>query len=234
MALYNAGMTQPPLLTGRGLCFAFDTSEVLRGVDIDVFAGEVLAIVGRSGSGKSTLLHCLASLVQPDAGEVRLEGQRVDDLSEGRRSAVRLRSYGFVLQFGDLLPELTIGENVELPLRLTGENKKAARAGAHDVLSRLSIDHLAERQLSQVSGGEMQRAALARALVHRPKVLFADEPTGALDAKNGDLVLQLLVEAGRERDTALVLVTHDESVAARCDRVLSCEDGHLLSRVEAP
>jgi putative ABC transport system ATP-binding protein len=200
---------------------------VLQDASIAVHPGASVAIVGRSGSGKTTLLHCLAGLLQPQAGQVCLQGRRVDNLSEARRSRIRLRRFGFVAQFGELLPELTLVENIELPLLLCGMRRREARDNASGLMNRLGLRGLEGRYSYQVSGGEMQRAALARALVKKPLVLFADEPTGSLDVETGAGVLELLVTVARELSTALVLVTHDPEVATSCDRILSCHNGRL-------
>lgn len=217
------------LLQARGLELSFGPTRVLHDVDITIDRGELVAVMGPSGSGKSTLLHCLAGLLQPDAGEVQLDGERIDTLSERRRSTVRLSRMGFVFQFGDLIPELTLVENVELPLRLTGAGRDAARSRALDMLSRLEIGQVADRMVNEVSGGQAQRAAVARALVHKPAIVFADEPTGSLDTLAGELVLEALVAAAREHDTAVVLVTHEPRVAAYADREVILRDGLVVS-----
>lgn len=217
------------LLQARGLELSFGPTRVLHDVDITIDRGELVAVMGPSGSGKSTLLHCLAGLLQPDAGEVQLDGERIDTLSERRRSTVRLSRMGFVFQFGDLIPELTLVENVELPLRLTGAGRDAARSRALDMLSRLEIGQVADRMVNEVSGGQAQRAAVARALVHKPAIVFADEPTGSLDTLAGELVLEALVAAAREHGTAVVLVTHEPRVAAYADREVILRDGLVVS-----
>lgn len=217
------------LLTGRGLHHAYGATPVLRGVDVDVVAGEVLALMGPSGSGKSTLLHLLAGLLVPDAGQVELAGRRLDTMREGARADVRLREMGFVFQFGDLVPELTLGENVALPLRLLGQGRARARRTATDLMDVLGIADLADRFGSEVSGGQAQRAAVARALVHSPRVVFADEPTGSLDTLAGERVMEALLAAARETGTAVVLVTHELSVAAYADRDVQMRDGVLLT-----
>lgn len=217
------------LLQARGLELSFGPTRVLHDVDITIDRGELVAVMGPSGSGKSTLLHCLAGLLQPDAGEVQLDGERIDTLSERRRSTVRLSRMGFVFQFGDLIPELTLVENVELPLRLAGAGRDAARSRALDMLSRLEIGQVADRMVNEVSGGQAQRAAVARALVHKPAIVFADEPTGSLDTLAGELVLEALVAAAREHGTAVVLVTHEPRVAAYADREVILRDGLVVS-----
>jgi putative ABC transport system ATP-binding protein len=213
------------VLEGRNLGFSFGSQQVLSGVDIAVAAGEVVAVMGPSGSGKSTLLHLLAGLLRPDAGEVWLAGERLDTLDEPKRSARRLAQIGFVFQFGDLVPELTVIENVELPLRLLGAKPQAARTRAREILNRLSITDQADNRLSEVSGGQAQRAAVARALVHCPPVILADEPTGSLDTTTGELVLEAFVAAAADQGTAIVLVTHETRVAAWANRDVLLRDG---------
>ncbi|MBA3308966.1 MAG: ABC transporter ATP-binding protein [Nocardioidaceae bacterium] len=206
---------------------------VLHDVNLVLSRGELLGVQGRSGSGKTTLLHCLAGLVSPESGRVVLDGKRIDQLNDRQRCRTRLRSFGFVFQFGDLIPELDVGENVGLPLRLLGHHKHAANAAASELLDRLGIGHLTRRQLSEVSGGELQRAAIARAVVHGPQVIFADEPTGALDGDTADEVLELLIEVARAEGTSVVLVTHDQEVAAVCDRIVRVRAGALHDVVRA-
>jgi putative ABC transport system ATP-binding protein len=189
--------------------------------------------MGPSGSGKSTLLHCLAGILVPDAGEVRLAGRRVDTLSEAERSALRRDRFGFVFQFGQLVPELTAEENVALPLLLRGVRRSAALAEARAWFGRLGLDGLQGRRSGELSGGQAQRVALARGLVGRPEVLFADEPTGSLDSLTGEQVMDLLVGAAAECGTTVVLVTHDARVAAYADREVVVRDGRVTSPVLA-
>lgn len=214
-----------PVLQARGLEHSFGATRVLRGVDFAVGAGEMVSIMGPSGSGKSTLLHLLAGLLTPDEGKVYLDGERLDRQPERRRAALRLRRMGFVFQFGDLVPELSLVENVELPLRVTGTRARRARRRAIEMLDRLGVADLADRRVSEVSGGQAQRAAVARALVHHPAVVLADEPTGSLDTLTGELVLEALVGAARDQHAAVVLVTHDLSVAAWAQRSVMLRDG---------
>ncbi len=216
-----------PVLAGRGLRLSLGTTRALDGVDVSVDPGEVVAVMGPSGSGKSTLLHVLAGLLRPDEGEVELDGARIDTLSDRERSAVRLRRMGFVFQFGDLVPELTLAENVALPVRLLGLPRRQAQERAADLLGQLGVGDVADRRLVEVSGGQAQRAAVARALVHQPDVVLADEPTGALDTVTGELVLESLLRASAERGVAVVLVTHELSVAAWASRSVSLRDGRV-------
>lgn len=226
-------MSGSAVLVASGLSHAFDGTQALTGVDLRVEAGEVVAIMGPSGSGKSTLLHLLAGLLRPDAGTVELAGKRIDCLSDRERSDLRLRRFGFVFQFGDLVPELTVVENVELPLRLTGVRPREARPRALALLDRLGVAEVAGRRLSEVSGGQSQRAAVARALVHSPDVVLADEPTGALDTVAGEIVLEALVATARDVGAAVVLVTHELRVASWAAREVQLRDGRVVGQVIA-
>lgn len=219
-----------PMLEGRELLKRYDTrSPALNGVSLSVSRGEMLVILGRSGSGKSTLLLCLAGVLPLDAGEVRFGNLVLGDLSDDALASLRRREFGFVFQFGHLLPELTALENVALPLRLNGAERASAEATALAMLSSLGMQDLADRPQGRLSGGEGQRVAVARALVTDPGVIFADEPTGALDSENGQVVMQLLVSSARERGSTVVIVTHDLQVASFGDRVISLVDGRVDS-----
>jgi len=213
------------LLVGTGLSKAFGQTPALEDASVHVEAGEILAVMGPSGSGKSTLLHCLAGIVRPDAGRVVFAGQEVTAMSDGDRSNLRLREFGFVFQFGQLVPELPCVENVALPLRLEGVRRREAERRALEWLERLEVRDVADHRPGEVSGGEGQRVAVARALVSEPRVLFADEPTGALDSLNGERVMRLLSAAARDADVAVVLVTHEPRVAAYSDREIVVRDG---------
>ncbi len=203
----------------------------LRGIDIQVMAGEVLAVMGPSGSGKSTLLHCLAGILPPDEGEVWFGAQRIDTLAEPRRSVLRRDQFGFVFQFGQLVPELPAIENVMLPLLLAGHGRAEARERSAALLGRLELGGLEQRRPGEMSGGEAQRVAVARALVHQPGVVFADEPTGSLDTLAGERVMELLTDCAREQNAAIVLVTHEARVAAYADREAVVRDGLIASLV---
>jgi putative ABC transport system ATP-binding protein len=183
--------------------------------------------MGPSGSGKSTLLHCLAGIFIPDAGEVYFDGRRIDRLGETRRSEMRRRDFGFVFQFGQLVPELTVEDNIALPLLLGQMARRDAYAAARSWLPRLGLDGLGRRRTGEVSGGEAQRVALARALVTEPEVVFADEPTGSLDSLAGERVMDLLVDIARGQGTTVVLVTHEPRIAAYADREVIVRDGRL-------
>ncbi len=213
------------LLTARGVEKAFGRTQALRGVSLDIAAGEIVAITGASGSGKSTLLHCLSGVLRPEAGEIRYDGHRLDDLDETRRTQLRRREFGIVLQFGQLVPELTVTDNVSLPLLLEGHDRRAAETAAHTWLDRLGVGGLADGMPGELSGGETQRVAVARALVAGPRVVFADEPTGSLDTVSGEQVLEVLLGTARELGTTVVLVTHDNRVAAHADREIVLTDG---------
>ena len=219
-------------LEARDLRLVFGATLALNRASLRVAPGEVVALMGPSGSGKSTLLHCLAGILRPDSGEVWFDGRRLDTLSERARSAQRLARFGFVFQFGDLVPELTVRENVLLPLQLLRAGADALDR-ADDLLDVLEITGVADMRVTEVSGGEAQRAAVARALVHRPAVVFADEPTGALDSRTGEIVLTTLLQLVREHGSSMVLVTHDNRVAAHADREMVIRDGRLGAGVAA-
>jgi putative ABC transport system ATP-binding protein len=212
---------------------SFGPTAALRGVDIAVEPGEIVAIMGPSGSGKSTLLHCLAGILQPDRGEVRFAGRRIDDLSEHDRTVLRRQSFGFLFQFGQLVPELSAVENVALPLLFGGSRRANALAAAVGWFDRLGIGGLQSRRPGELSGGEAQRVALARALVAAPTVLFADEPTGSLDSLAGERVMDLLVDSARADGTTVILVTHEPRVAAYTDREVIVRDGRCTAPIGA-
>jgi putative ABC transport system ATP-binding protein len=215
------------VLAARDLHLSFGPTRALRGASLTVRAGEIVAVMGPSGSGKSTLLHCLAGILVPDEGEVWFGGQRLDGLSDDRRSALRRDRFGFVFQSGQLVPELTAGENVALPLLLSGIRRGPAMAAARRWFPVLGLDGLEGRRSGELSGGQAQRVALARGLVAEPGVLFADEPTGSLDSVSGELVMTLLTAAVRDRGTTVILVTHDARVAAYADREVVVRDGRV-------
>ena len=219
------------LLEARDVVFDFGETPALRGANVSIREGEILAVMGPSGSGKSTLLHCLAGILAPKQGEIRFSGQRVDTLGENDRSALRRDAFGFVFQFGQLVPELTAEENVALPLLLGGVRRKDAMRRTREWFKRLGIDGLERRRSGELSGGQGQRVALARGLVAHPKVLFADEPTGSLDSLTGELVMELLVTAARQDGTTVVLVTHEPRVAAYASREVIVRDGVVSSLV---
>lgn len=221
------------VVEARGVAKHFGATAALRAADIEVGQGEVVALMGPSGSGKSTLLHCLAGILRPDAGEVLFSGRRLDGLTEDQRSRLRRSEMGFVFQFGQLVPELDAVENVALPLLLAGVGRKAATTKADELLGRLGVGEVADRRPGDMSGGQGQRVAVARALVTRPSVVFADEPTGALDSLAGEAVMELLVGAAREEGTTVVLVTHEPRVAAYACREVIIRDGRTVDPVSS-
>ncbi len=224
-----------PVLEARQLAKTYETGGAkvlgLRGVDISIERGEFVAIMGPSGCGKSTLLNLLAGLDRPTAGEVWLDGERIDGLSETDLARLRRRKVGFVFQFFNLVPTLSAVENVELPLLLVGRRRREARRSANELLSDLGIPEKHEAAPGQLSGGQQQRVALARALANRPDVVLADEPTGNLDSASARDVLALFRKA-RGRGQTLLLVTHDASVASAADRVITLRDGLVADETE--
>jgi putative ABC transport system ATP-binding protein len=208
---------------------SFGPTPALQGASVSVMPGEILAVMGPSGSGKSTLLHCLAGILVPTAGEILFAGRRIDTLPESQRSALRRDRFGFVFQFGQLVPELTAQENIALPLLLSGARRAEALIRAAGWFERLGLDGLEQRRSGELSGGQAQRVALARGLVARPQVLFADEPTGSLDSLTGEHVMDLLSSAAREQGTTVILVTHEPRVAAYADREVIVRDGKVTS-----
>ena len=207
------------------------TLEVLRGVNLVIAPAERVAIIGASGSGKTTLLQIMGGLDDPDGGEVLVNGEAMHGTSEAAKGELRNRYIGFVYQFHHLLPEFTAEENVAMPLLIRRQPKTAALEHARELLSRVGLGERLSHKPGELSGGERQRAAVARALITQPQLVLADEPTGNLDAGNGEHVLRLMLELNKELNTSLVIVTHDHSIAARMDRVLVLEDGRLSPSV---
>ena len=224
-----------PVLEAKNLAKTYETGGAkvlgLRGVDISIERGEFVAIMGPSGCGKSTLLNLLAGLDRPTAGEVWLDGQRIDGLSETELARLRRRKVGFVFQFFNLVPTLSAVENVELPLLLVGRRRRKARQAANELMSDLGISGKEEAAPAELSGGEQQRVALARALANRPDIVLADEPTGNLDSAAARDVLGLFREA-QSRGQTLLLVTHDASVASAAERVITLRDGLVADETE--
>ncbi len=213
------------LLSATGLVKSFGVTPALRGANLVIRPGEIVAVMGPSGSGKSTLLHCAAGILPSDAGSVLFRGQKLAAMSDRKRSELRRTEFGFIFQFGQLIPDVTCLQNVAMPLRLDGMRRRAAEAAAAAWLERLDIGPIAGSRPGEISGGQAQRAAVARALIGGPSVIFADEPTGALDTLQGEQVMTLLTRAVRETDAALVLVTHEPRVAAYSDREVVVRDG---------
>ena len=222
-----------PVLSVRGIERSFGMDVALRGVDLDVAQGEIMAIMGPSGSGKSTLLHILAGVLTPDDGTAiyrdpaTSETSELSGLGEAARAKLRLSEFGFIFQFGQLLPDLSAVDNVSLPLLLSGQPRKIALRQARRWLERLGLDEHVQKLPSELSGGQAQRVAIARALVTAPKVIFADEPTGALDSLSAEQVMLTLTELSRASGTTVVLVTHDARTAAYADREVVVRDGKL-------
>ncbi|MGH1550533.1 ABC transporter ATP-binding protein [Leifsonia poae] len=224
-----------PALAASGLSKSYGSSPALAGVDFRVDPGDSVAIMGASGSGKTTLLHCLAGIVAPDAGTVVLTTASgsvdVTRLGEAGRSRLRREEFGFVFQQGLLLPELTAVENVALPLMLTGADRRAAEQTAAMWLAALGLAGFESRRIGELSGGQAQRVAIARAQTTGASVVFADEPTGALDSATSAEVMDALIRSTTGRGRSLVVVTHDETVAARCSRVVRLADGRIVDEV---
>ncbi|MDT7537190.1 MAG: putative transport system ATP-binding protein [Actinomycetota bacterium] len=215
------------VLTARRVVKSFGATPALRGVDLTVEPGETVAVLGPSGSGKSTLLHCLAGLTTPDAGEVQYDGTRLDLLSDADRSRLRRSEIGVVFQYGQLVPELTAAENVALPLVLARRGRSEAVAAARTWLDRVGVPSVADARPGELSAGQAQRVALARALVTEPRLLVADEPTGALDSLAAEQVMELIAAIAKASGTTIVLVTHDLRVASYADREVVLRDGQL-------
>ncbi|WP_405984928.1 ABC transporter ATP-binding protein [Streptomyces sp. NBC_00872] len=213
------------LLVAEELRKSYGPTPALDGVSFSVHPGEVVAVMGPSGSGKSTLLHCLAGIVRPDAGSITYRGRALTGLPDAELSTLRRTDFGFVFQFGQLVPELTCLENVALPLRLGGARRRDAERAALEWLERLEVAELRAKRPGEVSGGQGQRVAVARSLVTSPRVIFADEPTGALDSYSGERVMEMLTEAAGSTGAAVVLVTHEARVAAYSDREIVIRDG---------
>jgi putative ABC transport system ATP-binding protein len=219
------------LLKARDISKSFGQTPALRGASVAVARGEILAVTGPSGSGKSTLLHCLAGIFPADSGEVWYDGRRLDALNEAERTRLRRTAFGFVFQFGNLVPELTAADNVALPLLLQRQRRRAAYRRAAQWLDRLGLGDKGARRTGELSGGEAQRVAVARALALGPRLLFADEPTGSLDSLTGEKVMKLLTGLAREQGVTVVLVTHDARVAAYADREVMVRDGVVTAGV---
>ncbi|ALD73934.1 ABC transporter ATP-binding protein [Trueperella pyogenes] len=215
------------ILEARSLKKAFGRTEAMRGIDLNVERGEILAIMGPSGSGKSTLLHALAAIERPDDGTVFFNGARIDSLSDAERTILRRTKFGFVFQFGQLVPELTALDNVMVPLMLGGVRKGEAVRRAKEWLVRVGLADRAELLPGQLSGGEAQRVAIARSLIIRPEILFADEPTGALDSFNSEQVMEMIVQLARAEGLTVVMVTHEPMIAAFADREIVVRDGRI-------
>lgn len=227
----RAGVPGEVIMRARGLEMSFGQTHALRGVDLDVGAGEVLAVTGPSGSGKSTLLHVMAGVLVPDVGRVDYHGgdvsQDITALDEAARSRLRLKEFGFIFQFGQLLPDLSALDNVTIPLLLAGTARRRALAQARETLGELGLSEHLDKRPTQLSGGQAQRTAVARALVTNPRLLFADEPTGSLDSLAAERTMEVLLGSVRSRGAGLVIITHDARVAAYADREVTVRDGRI-------
>ncbi|GAB5405315.1 MAG: ABC transporter ATP-binding protein [Aureliella sp.] len=231
-------VAKPQLLEAREVYKSYSKNDhevpVLKGCEFEAVAGKITAILGQSGSGKSTLLHLLGTLDVPDAGEIYFAGERIDNLPRRRRDAFRNQKLGMIFQFYHLLPELTALQNVLMPMMIREgvfsylKKRKEIRESALALLERVGLTHRIHHKPREMSGGEMQRAAIARALISGPELLLADEPTGNLDRENGEQILNLLGELNRETDLTIIMVTHDESIAADCDAIVHLEDGSTV------
>jgi len=223
-----------PVLSVRGVTRTYDTASggltVLRGVNLDVMPGEIVGLIGPSGSGKSSLLHAAGLLERPTSGEIRIDGADVGDLDERARTHIRLASIGFVYQFHHLLPEFDARDNVALPLRIAGVGQAPARERASEVLTALGLGERLTHQPAQMSGGEQQRVAVARALANRPRLLLADEPTGNLDPATSQTVFEALHKLVKDTGVAALIATHNMELAGHMDRVFALKDGHLEER----
>jgi lipoprotein-releasing system ATP-binding protein len=233
-----------PLLTATDLHKTYrknaDQVRVLRGLDLEVEAGEFVCVVGASGSGKSTMLHLLGTLDKPDQGEIRLEGERIDNLPSERRDRLRNQTFGFIFQFYHLLPELNTLENVLVPHMIAHSlmswlgKRRTLRHRGEELLERVGLSHRLRHRPRELSGGEMQRAAIARALVNRPRILLADEPTGNLDAANGTEIIRLLRDLNHTENLTIIMVTHNLDLVAGTDRVVRLVDGRVEESNASP
>lgn len=221
----NTSTNTPVVISSRQVVKQFPGVTALAGVSLDIPLGQLVAVMGPSGSGKSTLIHCLSGILVPDSGSVSFNGNPLSVLKDSQRATVRRHNFGFIYQDGQLLEELNVLENIALPLIMNSMPKRQAYDQARVWAERIGVTELLKRRLDQISGGQAQRVAIARALVHSPSVIFADEPTGALDQATGHLMMQVLTTACRKSNATLIMVTHDANVAAWCDRLVEIRDG---------
>lgn len=220
-------MIDSTIIEAESLKKSYGDAHVLRDIGLTIHEKEVLAIMGPSGSGKSTLLHCLAGIIKPDSGKIMYRGQDITALSSGSLAKLRRTEFGFVFQFGELVPELPVRENVALPLLLRDTPKQQAYSIAEKWLGMVDMQHFLHKLPSTLSGGELQRVAVARAMAIDPKVIFADEPTGSLDSRNSQHVMDLLVDLAQKHNKAVVIVTHAQEIAAYADKVITIRDGAI-------
>ncbi len=216
------------IISAKNIKKSYGQTSVLHGVSLDVKQGEVLAIMGPSGSGKSTLLHSLAAIIPVDSGEILFDGRNIGRFSDNKRSILRRTAFGFVFQFSQLVPELTVIDNVALPLLLNGVSRNKAYTEAKKWLEAVGLADKHESTPGEISGGQMQRVAIARAMVVRPKILFADEPTGSLDSLNSEHVMELFIKTAKDNGTTVIMVTHEPSIAAYADREIVVRDGQII------
>ena len=216
------------IISAKDIKKAYGKTHALRGASLEVKKGEVLAIMGPSGSGKSTLLHSLAAIISVDNGEIKLNGKRIDKLPDDKRSILRRTMFGFVFQFGQLVPELTVEDNVALPLLLNKKDKKEAYKKAKRWIAEVGLSGKENNLPGELSGGQAQRIAIARAMVIEPQILFADEPTGSLDTFNSEKVMELFIKTAKEHGTTVIMVTHEPSIAAYADREIVVRDGKIV------
>ncbi len=222
-------MSETAVLNARNIHKKFGSTSILHGVDIVLEQGEVLAIMGPSGSGKSTLLHCLAGIIDIDSGSIEYRGHDLAHLSLAQRTMLRRTDFGFIFQFGELVPELPIIDNIALPLLLQGIKRKEAYATSNKWLDRVGIAHISKALPHTISGGETQRAAIARAMAIHPKIIFADEPTGSLDSSNSTKIIKLFTELAEKYKTSIIFVTHSKELAYHATRVILLSDGSIVN-----
>ena len=218
----------------RNITKSYDSLQVLKGIDLDIVPGEVVSIVGASGAGKTTLLQIIGSLDRPDTGSVKYDNSDIFSLKEAQLARFRNKNIGFVFQFHQLLPEFTLLENVAMPALIGGIKRSEAYDRARELINYLGLKDRESHRPAELSGGERQRAAVARALVNRPKVVLADEPSGSLDSKNRQELHKLFFDLRRDMNQTFVIVTHDETLAADCDRIIKMRDGQITEIVNNP
>ena len=216
------------IIRAKNIKKSYGQTEVLHGVSLDVKQGEVLAIMGPSGSGKSTLLHSLAAIIPVDSGEIVFGGHNIGKFSDNKRSILRRTAFGFVFQFSQLVPELSVIDNVALPLLLNGVSRNKAYAEAKRWLEAVGLSDKHDSTPGEISGGQAQRVAIARAMVAQPKILFADEPTGSLDSLNSEHVMELFIKTAKDNGTTVIMVTHEPTIAAYADREIVVRDGIIV------
>lgn len=216
------------VIRARGVHHSFGQTSAVSGVDLDIYSGEIVALMGPSGAGKSTLLHLLAGVLAPDLGTIEYAGRTISDLSEAQRAQLRLDEFGFVFQFNQLLPDLSALDNVTIPLLLAGRSRRIAQRIARERLTILGLGDDCDKLPAQLSGGQAQRVAVARAMIAAPRVLFADEPTGALDSLAAERTMEAMTGLVRAAAATLVIITHDARTAAYADREVMIRDGHIV------